>query len=194
MLVTKGKTHSAGGSRSFPLLGGVVGRADFRGPNNCYRYLLTREWHGRFSGGAFLFIGMNPSTASAELDDMTIRIEQNIVASRGLSVYWKCNISPYRCTHPGMMHFSKEALVPDDHEDFVCDLVEQAAFVILDSGEPPPIIREAGMKLFKKLAATGKTLYVLNTTKSGWPRHPRALPKVDAFRTWSVPEAWNTLL
>ena len=70
--------HDPGGSRRFAMLPGVDGKAEFS-PCGQYRYWLSRDWgFRRFSGGRepfVLWIGMNPSTAEAEVDDPTIRRE-----------------------------------------------------------------------------------------------------------------------
>ena len=52
---------------------GALGTADF-GDNGRYRYSLTRQWGDRgISGDGLLWVMLNPSTATADRNDPTLR-------------------------------------------------------------------------------------------------------------------------
>ena len=66
--------HDPGGKVRLVLPDGMRAGATFCGPSNCYRTLLWREW-GDEGAPYALWIGMNPSTADATVDDRTVRRE-----------------------------------------------------------------------------------------------------------------------
>ena len=64
-----------------------------------YRQLLVRTWDS--SAPPVLFIGMNPSTADAYVDDPTVRRECNFARDWGFGSLVKTNVMDYRATCPG---------------------------------------------------------------------------------------------
>jgi hypothetical protein len=78
---------------------GMRGGAEFRGDRKQYRPLLWREW-GAPGAAYHLFIGMNPSTADAMVNDPTVATEIRLCMRWGVSAYRKCNVSDYRATSP----------------------------------------------------------------------------------------------
>jgi hypothetical protein len=95
--------HDPKGKVRLTLQPGVDGSAEF---SECgrYRHWLKREWgFRRFTDGRepyALWIGMNPSTAEANVDDPTIRREMGFTRRMGLDCYAKVNIMDYRATFP----------------------------------------------------------------------------------------------
>ena len=84
----------------WPLLPCVTGDAIFAGDRQEHRLLLMRRWDDIVAkhAGAALWIGMNPSGAEANVDDLTIRKEQTWTRMLGYGQYLKMNIGTYRWT------------------------------------------------------------------------------------------------
>lgn len=66
-------------------------------PDMHYRYVLTREWS---EGTKLVVIGLNPSTATAEQDDPTIRRCIGYAKRWGFSGLVMLNLFAYRATRP----------------------------------------------------------------------------------------------
>lgn len=103
--------HDPGGKSTFPLPPGVRGEAALSQDGMC-RWMLTREWLDNPTGAStWLWIGLNPSTANADVDDPTIRVEWNLTqGSTNGKMAWakdearpryvKMNVLPFRVTDP----------------------------------------------------------------------------------------------
>ena len=93
--------HDAGGKVKTKLPAGMYGDALFCGDREEFRPFL-RRWVGQeqFPDRWVCFIGMNPSTASADFNDPTITREWGFTVREGFSAYVKHNVSDYRATHP----------------------------------------------------------------------------------------------
>src|ERR1700752_2626814 len=91
--------HDPGGRRSFPVPSDIRAGALF---SDCgqYRLLLWREWGDEKDPPAALWIGMNPSTSTAQPDDPTIIRELVFTQRLGLRRYVKTNVMDYRSTNP----------------------------------------------------------------------------------------------
>src|SRR6266478_5501471 len=88
-----------GGRRTFPMPAGIRGGAHI---SECQRYRLSlwREWGEDDGPPPALWIGMNPSTATGDLDDPTIRREFGFTRRIGLRRYVKTNVMDYRASFP----------------------------------------------------------------------------------------------
>lgn len=87
---------------------GLVGRAIFS-PCETYRYFLSREWGGpRSFENACAFVCLNPSTATHEADDATIRKCIKFAHTWGFDAYWMLNIFAFRETDPFILRSHPE--------------------------------------------------------------------------------------
>jgi len=92
--------HDPGGKVRLALRPGVIGDAEFSVCGR-YRLWLSRAWYDPLAPrGYVLWIGMNPSTAEADIDDPTIRKEMHYTKAMGFCGYVKCNVMDYRATSP----------------------------------------------------------------------------------------------
>lgn len=80
------------------------GEAEFS-EDGLHRYWLTRELGG---DRPLVSIGANPSTATAEVNDNTIRKEMKYTRSWGCSRLIKVNMCSYRATDPEAMYAAAE--------------------------------------------------------------------------------------
>lgn len=187
--------HDPGGKMRLKLLPGVNAFAEWSGDNNEHRLCLTREWVSPFSSGDprrcapfALWIGMNPSVASADIDDLTCRKEQVWTRMLDLQAYVKVNVGTYRCTDPSKLP-ADVALSHDRNLSTISEWARAATCkaVILATGRVPDRLVVSFREIIELLRAYGVPLQSLGTTKDGWPRHSSRI----GYSTPLVPyEGW----
>jgi hypothetical protein len=158
------------------LLDGVRGDADFI-ENGIYRPWLIRQWNPiqECLPPYALWIGMNPSKASAYQDDPTIRKEQQFTRMMGLTKYVKCNVMDYVATDPRDLRMAAVPVCSDENLQVIQHYVQKASKIILAYGNIHHNFRRhvaAVHSLFKPQ----HELWCLGITKSGNPTHPLYLP------------------
>lgn len=77
-----------------------------------YRYSLWRYWDKTLPKA--LIIGLNPSTADADLDDPTIRREVDFAKGWGCGGLIKVNLFAFRATDPETMRRAEDPVGPDN--------------------------------------------------------------------------------
>jgi len=165
--------HDPGGKTRLALLPGVTGDAEF---SECgrFRYWLSREWGLRqFSDGRepyALFIGMNPSTAEANVDDPTIRREIALTHRLGLERYIKTNVMDYRATSPKMLLAPGVQPCSDANRPTIRRLAERAGTIIICHGRLHKKLRRYGELVLADLR--GRDLWCLGCNDDGSPKHP----------------------
>jgi hypothetical protein len=164
--------HDPKGSKEFPLRPGVCGDAMFGGERDEYRHWLQRCW-GKNGDPFMLNIGMNPSTARHNVDDPTIRLDQDLCRRLGLTNLFKVNVMDYRATHPkdllGVMASSGQNRVT------IRDLAERAHIIVAGWGLiPSKLQRHSDNVLFD---LKGKEIWCLGINKDRSPKHPLFVPK-----------------
>jgi hypothetical protein len=149
-------------------------------PCGRYRYSLWRKWK---PGPLCTFIGLNPSTADATIDDPTIRRCIGFAKAWGYSGLMMLNLFAYRATKPGEMMAAADPVGPDNDE----------------------VLRDAGFNSAIQIAAWGANgsfqgrdttvramlprLHCLQLTKAGHPGHPLYLPASLQPMEWKPHEA-----
>jgi hypothetical protein len=162
--------HDPGGKVRIPILAEMTGGASF---SDCgkYRYVLQRWW-GPATAPYALWIGMNPSTADADVDDPTVRKELRMTKRMGVAGYIKCNVMDYRATSPKML--LKPGVIPcsDGNVETIAALANPAAEVILCYGVLHPSLQRHADAVVEALSRTGRQIMCLGLTKDGHPIHP----------------------
>lgn len=160
--------------KSWRLLSSVSGAAQFAGEDNEHRLWLERWWAQRDAPYA-LHIGMNPSMAGADRDDLTIRKDQEFTKRLGLSRMFKCNVGTRISTDPnGLLERGIVVNHPDNVET-ILRLAEFASCIVVATGRPPdPLIAHARTVL-KALRARGLKLRCFGLTQDHWPKHSSRL-------------------
>jgi hypothetical protein len=164
--------HDAGGKRKISLPAGVRGDAVFCGPKDCYRPLLRRWIGDQFPDRYLMFLGMNPSTAMAHIDDPTIIREWSFATREGFSAFAKCNVADYRLTDNGK--FRDPDIVPssDRNLEIILTTAAKAYKIIVCHGKLPKPLSELGKIVISSLQSAGNPLYCLGTNNDGSPKHP----------------------
>ena len=155
--------------------------------DNSARYVLgevTRE-----KGRTLLCFGINPSTATPEKLDNTIRKVVKISRNNGYSNWLMVNVYPQRATNPNELH-----VCLDEHLHTENTLrIRQAAAqypdcdVLLAYGnliEKRPYLKECLQEILQGLQ--GKKVLVIGTTKLGHPVHPLYQKDDSKFIEFSI--------
>lgn len=181
------EAHDPGGKVRLRIQPGVSGDAVF---SACGRYrTVLRRWWGDPSGPYVLWVAMNPSTASYDVDDPTIRKEMKFTRRDGYSVFVKVNVMDYRATNP------KDLLAPGvepcspDNLPTIAQLSRNAASIIMAFGTLKPRHRVYAAQATRAILATGKTPMCLGTSKDGSPLHPLYQLDETAYVQWDA-EGW----
>lgn len=142
-------------------------------PDQVYRYTLIRHW-GEDDDFA-LFVGLNPSTADAELDDPTIRRCISFAQEWGMDGLVMVNLFAFRATDPRVMKAAADP-VGNPYNDFHIDnLARQARAVVAAWGAHGTFMDRD--KAVMELLRSSVPMKCLGTTKSGCPKHPLYLAK-----------------
>lgn len=115
-----------------------------------------------------MFIGLNPSTANAELDDPTIRRVKSIAQNLGYGGVYMCNCFSFISTNPDMLKAeTMEAMM--ENAVVIKRVAERCEDVIFAWGNFD-VVRKMGID--KKLSAAFPTAKALFINKNGSPKHP----------------------
>jgi hypothetical protein len=163
--------HDPGGKVKLALQEGVTGDAEF---SECgrYRHWLSRYW-GAHQYSYALWIGMNPSTAEANVDDPTIRREINFTRSWGLAGYMKCNVMNYRSTSPKRL--LEAGVEPSSPQNIptILRLAEHADRIIVCYGVLPLCLQAYAEDVVALLDGAGHEPWCLGLSRDGrFPKHP----------------------
>lgn len=177
--------HDPGGKVRLRLPDGVRGAARF---SDCgrYRQVLIRDWTpaGTPPRGV-LFVGMNPSVASADLSDPTCHRELTFARDWGFTRYLKGNVLDWRATSPGDIPDDPALACSPANLPALLDMAAEAEVIVLAHGRLPR--RYAGVVdgIVTALRGAGRPLMCLGLNKDGSPKHPLYLRKdtpLIAFR------------
>lgn len=154
-----------------------------------YRYRLERQiapllndWHA-----PVLFIGVNPSTADANLDDATIR------KMRGFTLRWNFtrlmvgNVFGYRATDVKRLA-DVEHPVGAENYAHLQQMIKECAFVVPcwgDSHKVPKRLRTQFKVVRSMLLLCNKPVRIFGLTNGGDPLHPLMLSYDTPLREWS---------
>ena len=163
--------HDPGGKVRLALMPGVKGDARFSDDGK-YRQLM-RRWVGEdFPDRYVLFIGMNPSTADATVNDPTCAREWTFAIREGFSAMVKANVGDYRATDPRMLLVPGVVPVSEQNLPSIRQAAKNAALVILCHGKLNKALAPSGKALVDALRADGVELWCFGTNSDGSPKHP----------------------
>ncbi|EIM28603.1 DUF1643 domain-containing protein [Microvirga lotononidis] len=163
--------HDPGGKVRIKIQDGIRGSATFS-PCGRYRTVLAREWTDKKDPRFALWIGMNPSIASYEVDDPTVAREQDFTRRWGYSSYVKCNVMDYcvteqkRLRDPGVIPCSPHNLPA------IRDQASRASMIVMGFGAVHPSLQHYADAVCHALIEDGHRLWCLAVTKNGSAGHP----------------------
>lgn len=140
-----------------------------------YRYRLDR-----YVGAGDLvvaFVGVNPSTADATIDDATVRKWRGFASRMGASRFIVGNVFAHRATDVKELASVSDLFGPDwlVHMDAIIDQADVIIPCWGSRGKLPQRLRWHLDEMQKALRASGKPLYCWGITTSGDPMHPLML-------------------
>jgi hypothetical protein len=183
-LAVSADQHDAGGKTRLPLLPRVRGDALFVGERSEHRLWLSRWMPDEPNNGCVLCCGMNPSTAGADMDDLTVRKDWSFTRRWGYAALYKVNVGSYASTDPdGMSQPGVLVNHPDNHP-YIRTLAADAALIVMAIGDPPDVLMPHARSLVRMLKADGRAMMCLGTTKSGWPKHTSRLSYNVPLTEW----------
>ena len=132
-----------------------------------YRYVLDRKWT---DGPICVFVGLNPSTATAGCDDATVRRCAALAKTWGFSGMTMANLFAVRCRHPQILSTHQDPVGPEN-DRFLLPAIEQAHTAVAMWGNH-------GLKSYGLSAQRDQDILALRDdwqcvgiTKRGAPRH-----------------------
>src|SRR5262249_47056929 len=144
------------------------------GANNEYRSWLLRKWStSRYALEPYLlWVGMNPSTADANVNDPTISRIIRFTHGFFRNACVICNVMDYRATHPADL--CRDGVVPcsDKNLGEIVRSAMNADRTILCYGVVPRSLQKYPDAVVAALRKQGIPLWCLGKTTTGHPRHP----------------------
>jgi len=163
--------HDPGGKVRLALMPGVNGDATFSADGR-YRQLMRRWLGPQFPERYILFIGMNPSTADASVNDPTCAREWTFARREGFDAMVKANVGDYRATDPKMLLAPGVVASSAENLPAIRQAAAGAGMVVLCHGKLNKALAPAGRALVEALRADGMTLWSFGTNGDGSPKHP----------------------
>ena len=173
--------HDPGGKVRLALMEGVRGDAEFS-EDGRYRPLMRRWLGDVFPDRYLLFIGMNPSTADATVNDPTCGREWTFTRREGFEAMVKANVGDYRATDPKMLLAPGVEATSPDNLPIIRKAAAGADRVVLCHGKLNRALAPAGRTLIAALTEDGVPLWCFGTNADGSPKHPLYLRGDTALR------------
>ena len=129
-----------------------------------YRYSLTRQWDE--SKPSVLFIGLNPSTADAKIDDPTLRRCINFAKAWGYGKVMIGNLFAYRATDPKDMMKASKPIGPRNNSNLL-KLAREADLIVAAWGNHGQLMNRSS-----QVISMLDNLHILALNSSGEPKHP----------------------
>lgn len=150
-----------------------------------YRYSLTREWAPALP--RVLFIGVNPSTADAKLDDHTVRKWRGFSEQWGYGSFVVANLFAWRSTDVGDLARASDPVGPRN-DIHLRKLLQGASLVVPCWGRASKLPRalRARITTVRGMLAADVVcpIRVLGLTSGGDPRHPLTLAYDTSLESW----------
>ena len=153
-----------------------------------YRYRLERETHhpDRDGRSVVAFIGVNPSTADATLDDATVRKWRGFSTAWGHTHFVVGNLFAWRATDVRELALADDAKGPDN-DAHLAAMVAEADLVVPCWGSRaklPERLRGRIADVHGMLRTCGRPVRILGLTSSGDPKHPLMLGYRTELMEW----------
>lgn len=159
------RTRDEGGYLSAPTEGLSDARA-YLSADRVYRYSLTRDVAPLTGEGTVSFIGLNPSTADATMDDPTIRRCMRFARDWGFARLKMLNLYAYRATDPRDLFAFRGDQVGPENDCTIAKVVGGSDLVVCAWGVL------AGTRRADQVLGLVVAPHSLGVTKNGAPRHP----------------------
>ena len=133
-----------------------------------YRYVLDRRWT---DGPICMFVGLNPSTGTADSDDATVRRCSALAKNWGFSGITMANLYAVRCRYPQILSTHQDPIGPEN-DRFLLPTVKQAHTVVAMWGNHGLKSYGLSTRRDQGILALRDDWQCVGITKRGAPRHP----------------------
>lgn len=145
-----------------------------------YRYALSRELEDSIveEEGTILYVGVNPSTADASVDDATVRKWKGVTRKMGFGRFLVANLFAYRATDVKELKRVEDPVGPDN-DWYIEQCISRASVIVPcwgNSSKVPKDLIHRIKEVDDLLLDSGKPVRCFGKTKSGDPKHPLMLP------------------
>jgi hypothetical protein len=149
-----------------------------------YRYGLDRSIG--MGDRIVVFIGVNPSTANADVDDATVRKWRGFTARWGYDKFFVGNLFAWRSTDVRRLALADDPIGPenDAHLRVMLSYAELVVPCWGDSGKLPVSLRMRVEAVRELICESGRPVKCLGLTKGGDPKHPLMLGYSTALQDW----------
>lgn len=149
-----------------------------------YRYRLTRSVG--MGNRAVTFVGVNPSTADANVDDATVRKWAGFSRRWGFDRFEVVNLFAFRSTDVRALATAADPVGPDNDMHILSLLAESELVVPCwgNSGKLPQNLRGRMCWLHDRISESGVEAKCFGLTKSGDPKHPLMLGYDTELQPW----------
>lgn len=169
-MTTSSSPHEVGGKTLIPVPIWMRSSAVFGGPNEEYRYTLSRTWDDSLP--SVLIVMMNPSTASITHNDPSVAKCCRYAADWRYGSLWVGNSFAYRATDQKRLISVPDPVGPEN-DKYLLEMAEQASLIVFAYGLPHKSLRYRGPEVARLLSRGGtRPVHVLKLTKDGIPSHP----------------------
>jgi hypothetical protein len=136
-----------------------------------------------------MYIGVNPSKATADIDDATIRKMRGFAVRFGYSSFMVGNVFAYRATDVReLATVERHAVVGFDNPRHLADMMRRAGMIVPcwgDTNKVPKSLRGQFGIMRTALALSGKPIRIFGLTNGGDPLHPLMLSYETQLKEWS---------
>lgn len=168
----------------------MVGSAIFSDDQH-YRYVLTRRWNDDPLGTycPCVFIGLNPSTATADKADPTVRRCIGYARDWGFDGLVMLNIFALRSARPSELYKASWSAIGPANSGHIIDRIREikpTPLVVCAWGSHGTYLNR-GAAIAAILRAAEVPLFALRFNKDGSPTHPLYLPSELRPIPWEAP-------
>jgi hypothetical protein len=146
-----------------------------------YRYQLWRIWDE--SKPLILFMMLNPSTADADKDGLSIRRCINFAKDWGAGGFYVGNLCAFRSSNPKDLLKESDPIGENTHH--IAEMVKKTMLVVCAWGNSPVVkkifTKGNEMIIFNYLQAN---LFYIELSQDGTPKHPLYLRKELEPKQW----------
>lgn len=165
--------HDPGGKVKLVVPDHVTSSAVFSECNQ-YRYELHRRWNHDEPVKSIMFLMMNPSTATADIDDPTVRKCRTYAGLWGYNHLIIGNVMAYRATHPEDLLAVYDPQGPANLSSLRRLMTDGSPFLVCAWGRISKKLAWAEDYVLKLIGDFDP--HILRLNKSGRPWHPLYLP------------------
>lgn len=177
--------HDPGGKVHLAMPDDVISDAVY---SNChqYRYILHRRWQPERRDHSIMFIMLNPSTATEQVDDPTVRKCRNYAIRWGYNHLIVGNLMAYRATDPSLLRGVGDPIGPETLQHLRQAIETYVPTIVCAWGCLPGRLRHVETPVLDLLRQMHVQPFVLRLNSGGSPAHPLYLPMHTDPIEWGI--------